>query len=102
MAVGNQPTVQSLNNQLSQLAITLRNNCQAISNFAEYVNQAGFAGLEALGYAEADAQLILSFASYLSTVSGVFFGTVQQGGTGGTGASLFNFGTALAPLYGGG
>ena len=90
MAVGNQPTVQA------------RDNCQAITNYAEYVNQAGLAGLEALGYAAADAQLILSFASYLSTISGVFSGTVQQGGNGGTGAILFNFGTALAPLYGGG
>jgi len=29
-------------------------------------------------------------------LAGVYYGTVQQGGTGGTGAVLFNFDNALA------
>jgi hypothetical protein len=86
---------------------------QDISNLNLRVNGqgAGLAYLESIGYSGtanpdnpggvSNAALALSMISYLNTNAGVYFGTVQQGGTGGTGAILFNFGQELSQVWGG-
>lgn len=110
MTVGNQATVASINQALTSYALTLRNICQQIVDLQQFVNGPaglGLTGLQNLGgtgagFPAADAQLVLNMVGYLNTVAGVFYGTVQQGGTGGTGATLFNFSNALAPLSAGG
>jgi len=40
-------------------------------------------------------------AGYMNTIAGCYYGTVQQGGSGGTGATEFNFNNALSVLWGG-
>ena len=94
MAVGNQATVQSVNGSLSSMAITLRNQCQCIVNLQEFITQLGLAGLEALGFSPTDAASVISYANYLNTIAGVFFGTATQ-------ATQYNFANQLAPLYAG-
>lgn len=47
-----------------------------------------------------DAQQAELFIDYMGgTLAGVYFGLVQQGGTGGTGAAEFNFNNALSPAW---
>lgn len=109
MTVGNQPTVASINQSLTSLSTELRDVCQKIENLQQFVNGPsglGLTGLQniggpAAGFSAADAQLVLSMAGYMNTIAGVFYGTVQQGGSGGTGATMFNFSNALAPLSAG-
>ncbi|SRR6266702_904202 len=101
MAVGQQATSQSVNAVLTSLALRLRDVCDDIRNYQSYVTSLGSAGLVALGLSAADATAILAQANYLANVSGCYFGTVQQGGTGGTGAILFNFDNELSQLWAG-
>ena len=103
MAVGAQPTEASINQQLTNYAQQLRNILQAVANLSTEVNanNTGQANLVAMGFSVADATSALNFIGYMNTVAGAYFGTVQQGGTGGTGAILFNFHQALAPLWAG-
>jgi hypothetical protein len=102
-----------MNNIITSLAVHLRDVMQDILQLNLSVNgQAqGLAYLTAIGYSNAanpanpnnksDAQLALDTIAYLNTVAGCYFGTVQQGGTGGTGASVFNFNQQLAAVWGG-
>jgi hypothetical protein len=99
MAVGAQPTVASLNANLTSAAQQLRNLMQSITNFTVPVQNLGTAGLTALGFSAADAATFLQLAGYLSTIAGCYYGTVQQGGTGGTGAIQFNFNNALSVTW---
>jgi len=101
MSVGNQATEASVNQSLSDAALQLRNLCQAIMNFQSWIVQEGTAGLEAMGFSAADAAAVLTMSSYMNTVAGCYFGTVQQGGSGGTGAIMFNFNNALCGLWAG-
>lgn len=103
MAVGNALTQVSLNQNLSQLAVQVRDLMQQLQNLSVGINGQGngTAVLEAAGYSAGDAAIVLQFVGYMNTVAGVYYGTVQQGGSGGTGASLFNFNQALAPLWAG-
>lgn len=97
MAVGTQSNAGNINQTLTNLALALRNDVQDILNLQQYLNGAtglGLAGLEALGYSAADAQVVLSMANYMATIAQVYNGTATQ-------ASLFNFGSALTPLWGG-
>lgn len=94
MAVGQQPTQASINGALTQWALNLRNDCQGIGNFFEYVNGLGLAGLEALGFDSTDAQTVLTLVSYLNTVAEVYKGTATQ-------ASEFDFDNALSVVWGG-
>lgn len=100
MAIGNQPNQQQLNSQAAQLASTWRSTAQQTLALQAYVTGIGQAGLVALGFASADATAFITAVNNMSTVAQVFQGTVQQGGTGGTGASLFNFQNALVALTG--
>jgi len=96
---------------LSSIATQYRNLCQTMRDLSTQVNgqAAGLAYLEGLGYTNtanplnpggiSDAQYALNVVNYLSTLAGVYYGTVQQGGTGGTGAIDFNFDNAFSPLW---
>jgi hypothetical protein len=101
MAVGNQPSQAQINQQLSTYAVELRNIMQTIANFEMSVTALGVAGLTGLGFGSADAQAVVTQVNYMSNVAGCYFGTVQQGGSGGTGAILFNFHSELCPLWAG-
>lgn len=100
MAVGNQATPQTLNAALGQVALNLRAVMERVNDLAKYATAAGTAGLEAAGLDASDAAAYLQATGYLSTLAGVYYGTVQQGGSGGTGAADFNFDAALSVLWG--
>lgn len=100
MAIGNQPNVQQLNSQAAQLAGTWRSTADQTAALQAYVVSLGHAGLMTLGFTDADATALLNAVSLMNTMALIFQGTVQQGGTGGTGASLFNFQNALVVLTG--
>lgn len=111
MSVGQQSTKASMDQTLSSIATQYRNLCQTMRDLSTQVNgqAAGLAYLEGLGYTNtanplnpggiSDAQYALNVVNYLSTLAGVYYGTVQQGGTGGTGAIDFNFDNAFSPLW---
>lgn len=105
MTVGNQPTASSVSSQMSALAVTLRNTLRSVSNLFESLQAIGSdnltAGLEAIGFNSTDATTAETLLSYMNTIVGVYEGTVQQGGTGGTGATEFDFDNALSVLWGG-
>jgi hypothetical protein len=104
MAVGSQANQGNVNQTLTQMALSLRTVMRQVEDFGLWVNGPagiGLAGLEGLGFSPADAQTVLSFCGYMQNVAGCYYGTVQQGGTGGTGAVLFNFDSALSPLWAG-
>lgn len=103
MPVGTQPSAASISNALTQYALAMRDIMQSVSNLSTQVNGGGngLATLEGYGYSAADASSAQQLIAYMNTVAGCYFGTVQQGGTGGTGASLFNFNQALSPLWNG-
>jgi hypothetical protein len=102
VTVGSQPTEAGLNQSLTAYAQNLRNTMQAITNWTIQVQNLGTSGLVALGFTSGDAASFLQFAGYLSTVAGCYNGTVQQGGSGGTGAITFNFYNALSAVCAGG
>lgn len=101
MSVGTQASKSSVDQNLSTLAVQLRGVMQAAKSLNTYVNgqNTGLAALQALGYSAADAATALQLIGYLNTLAGAYYGTVQQGGSGGTGAILFNFDNALAQLW---
>jgi len=113
MPVGATIGSDQMNNIITSLAVHLRDVMTDISQLNLSVNGggAGLAYLQSLGYSGtsnpanpgsvSDAALALSTIAYLNTVAGCYFGTVQQGGTGGTGASVFNFNQQLAGVWGG-
>ena len=103
MSIGAQASTASINQQLTNLAVQLRNIMQQITNLSTEINagDAGEANLEGIGFDQGDADAVLSSLGYMSTVAGVYYGTVQQGGSGGTGAAPYNFNDALAPLWAG-
>lgn len=100
MAIGNAVTQADVNTALGALAVNLRGTMQAQKALFQSLNGLGLAGLEALGFSPADAQSVLNVLGYLNTIAGVYYGTVQQGGTGGTGATTFNFDNALSQCWG--
>lgn len=113
MSVGLQTGSDSFNQTLTNYALGLRTLMQNIANSNEWINGQGngLAFLESIGYGStpntgnpgsvSDAQLALNMLAYLNTVAGVYNGTVQQGGTGGTGATTFNFNQELSQLWAG-
>ena len=113
MSVGASIGSSQMDNIITALAVQLRSVMRQISDLNLAVNGAGtgLAYLQSIGYSNtanpanpgsaSDAALALSVIAYLNTVAGCYFGTVQQGGTGGTGASTFNFNQQLASVWGG-
>ena len=100
MAIGSVATQAQLNAQLANVATGLRTTAAQILLLWSYANNLGQAGLVTLGFTSADATAFITAVDNLATVAQVYQGTVQQGGTGGTGASLFNFQNALAAVTG--
>ena len=103
MSVGNQGSSDAVNQAITQYALGMRNLMQGITNLSTWINGQGDGQtyLESLGYDSADASNALSAIAYLSTVSGCYYGTVQQGGTGGTAATTFNFNQELSQYWAG-
>lgn len=113
MAVGATIGKDQMDNILSSLAVGLRDAMTNIAQLNLSVNggAAGLAYLQNIGYSNApnplnpggvsDAALALATIAYLNTVAGCYFGTVQQGGTGGTGAAIFNFHQQLSAFWAG-
>lgn len=113
MSVGTQTSAATISGNLTNISVALRNIMTQVKNLNSQVNGGGggLAYLESIGFSSAanpnnpggisDAQYALNLVGYLNTVCGCYMGTVQQGGSGGTGAILFNFDTAFAPLWAG-
>jgi hypothetical protein len=101
MTVGAQATQAQVDSFLSATALELRNMATKILQQQAFLNKLGITGLGVAGYTAADAQTVLDNVNHMATVMGVYKGTVQQGGTGGTGATLFNFEDYLTPLWAG-
>lgn len=113
MSVGSQASTATMDQNLTNFSHSLRDLCVKIKNLNTEINNQGqgLAAMQALGYSSAanpqnpggisDSQWALNALAYLNTIAGAYFGTVQQGGTGGTGAILFNFDNALSPLWAG-
>ena len=101
MTVGAQGNQAQVNQTLTQLAIQWRNLAQQTLQQGQYLNKEGLTGLEAMGFSPTDAAAVLTLVDYMMTCAGCYKGTVQQGGSGGTGAILFNFEDALTPLWAG-
>ena len=111
MAVGIQFNKDQVDSRLTQLAVRLRDVMADTTYLNTQVNGQGngLAVLEAAGYSSAanpanpasmsDAAYALQKLAYLNTLAGCYLGTVQQGGTGGTGAATFNFDNALSTLW---
>jgi hypothetical protein len=93
VAIGNVPSQAQLNNQAAQLATTVRQWAYQALIFQVYVVAQGTAGLEALGFASADASSMVSMADYMATIAQVYQGTATQD-------SEFNFQDALSALTG--
>jgi len=113
MSVGGQATKAAIDQSLTDLAVSLRNLAQQARNLETMANANGnpIEALIAVGYSNdpnpdnpgsiSDAALAVQYLSYMSTLGGIYYGVVQQGGTGGTGAVEFNFDNALSPLWAG-
>lgn len=94
MSVGQQPTLDTFNNQLTSCAVQMRDLCEVVTDLNLQVGQLGTAGLEALGASSTDAQGIVSQWAVLATVAAVYYGTATQG-------TQFDFNNALAPVRAG-
>lgn len=101
MSVGQQPTVGGINQTLTNLALQWRELANNTLEQWQFLNGLGVTGLEGVNFTAQDAASILQMIDYMATVAQVYRGTVQAQGTGGTGAILFNFDSALTPLWGG-
>ena len=99
MAVGTQPTVGGVNDQLTQLALQWRNVAAQTLNLFTTINElAGdtglTAGFEAMGFTSGDAASAATLLGYMNTLAGVYAGTASQ-------ATDFAFANALSALWAG-
>jgi hypothetical protein len=101
MAVGSTTSLAAVNADLTNCAVQMRNLAALILERWAYYNKLGLAGLEALGFSAADAQAVLDNFNHMVTSMQVYKGTVQAGGSVGTGAVMFNFEDYLTPLWAG-
>jgi hypothetical protein len=115
VSVGGQGGVSTVDNGLTNLSVGIRNLMEGVANLSTWVQGQGNGNLQQglinLGYSTApsaqnpggvsDAVLATNLLGYMTTISGVYYGTVQQGGSGGTAATQFNFNTALGYLWAG-
>jgi hypothetical protein len=90
-----------VNQALTTLAIAWRDLAKQTVEQWQFLNRLGDTGLEAVGFSAGDAATVLTLVDYMNTVAQVYLGTVQSQGSGGTGAILFNFDSALTPLWAG-
>jgi hypothetical protein len=101
MTVGETLTQAQVNNLLTQLALQVRNVMDQIRMQQTPVLNMGQTGLEGLGYSSTDATTVLTLFGYLASLSQIYYGQLQQGGTGGTGAIEFDFDNALSAVWAG-
>ena len=106
MTVGQASGSPTVDTNLINLAVQMRDLMQACVNLSTWINGQGdgLAFLESLGYGStpdssnpgsvSDAQMALNLIAYLNTVAGVYFGTATQGTT-------FNFNNELSQLWNG-
>lgn len=86
----------TLNGTVGALAQRARALFAEAQDFAAWYNDLDDATRQSLfNQPETGITAITAAIGYLSTLAGIFYGTVQQGGTGGTGATTFDFDDAL-------
>jgi hypothetical protein len=101
--IGPVPGPAQLNAQLQGFSLLLRNFGETITNYTEWFNQLATADVATyFGVTTDQAAEIQTMVGYMNTLGQVYLGQVQQGGSGGSGATLFNFNDALSALWGGG
>jgi hypothetical protein len=93
MAIGNVLNMQQINSMAGQIADTFQSNAEQALEFQAYIVGLGTAGLEALGFASADATTMITMVDYMATLAQVYQGTATQ-------ATEFNFANALVALTG--
>jgi TRAP-type uncharacterized transport system substrate-binding protein len=71
LTVGGQASSTSVDQALTDIAVSLRNICQRITWITTQVNVGGAAtaNLEAMGYSAQDAALVLSYMTWLGEVN---------------------------------
>lgn len=102
MAIGNQTSLQQVNNDLTTMAVQTRNLMEYIRQKVTYYNNLGTAGLEAapISMSAADATSFMTKISEFSAVCGVYYGT-QYNGTTATNGVAFDFDNDFALLWAG-
>ena len=105
MSIGNafNAAPAQLNAQAGALAVNIRNCMEQVGNFTFWFNTLTQAQVQAaFGLPDLPtAAQMQTCVGLMFTLYGIYTGTVQQGGSGGTGATLENFALGLAPLWGG-
>lgn len=96
MAIGSRSSSGTVDQQLTDIAVSMRNIMQAAANMSRWINGRGGGQplLESMGYSPADAAAALSSISYLNTVAAVYFGTAAQ-------PTSFDFNNQLSSLWAG-
>ena len=96
MAIGNQPSMTTLNGIAGNLTVTLRNTMVGIQQYNSYIQFLGTGGLTALGFSTADATSMLAIFANLDAII-----TACTGGDY-TGPPLpYDFLAEAVPLWGG-
>lgn len=100
--LGPVPAPAQLNAQLQGFALLLRNYGETISNYNEWFTQLETADVATyFGVTSDQAAEIQTMVGYMNTLAQIYLGQVQQGGSGGSGATMFDFNDALSSLWGG-
>lgn len=96
MSVGSQASAATVNQAITDLAVSLRDVLTKISNLSTWINGQGqgLTYLESLGFSASDATTAQNMISYLNTVAAIYFGTATQ-------ATDFNFNNALSQMWAG-
>lgn len=95
MTVGTQISSSQIDNQISTIAVQLRNLMVSMQNLYENVNgqSAGLAFLEGIGYSPADAQSALTAISLMNTLALVYEGEAA--------ASQYNYNQTFSQYWAG-
>ena len=107
MAVGQQPTRSQLDQELTSIALQMRDTFTAVANWADQVLKAGATGLQGYdpgtapaAYTSAEATDMINKAGLLATFPQIWHGIQGQGPVGGTAAS-YDFYDALKSVMAG-
>lgn len=96
MSVGGQISSATIDADITNLSVAMRNLLTAVQNLSLNVNGQGdgLAFLESIGYDSTDAATAQGAISYMNTIAGVYFGTATQG-------SDFDFNQVLSQYWAG-
>lgn len=96
MAVGSQASSATVNQELTDYSVAMRNIMTKVTELSRWINGqgGGQAKLESMGYSPADATAALNNISYLNTVAAIYFGTANQ-------PANFDFNNQLSQLWAG-